>query len=177
MRTIETKLAGQGMRIGMVVARFNHLITRRLLEGCEGRLRQLGCAETEVMWVPGAFEVPLAVQEAAQSGRYDALVAIAVVVRGETPHFEYVCRGVADGVRQVGFLRTDDGDRRPSVDACGAPRRARNEQGSRGGGSRDRDDQPPRRARGERLTDGKHGSAQNGPRDGASGAVCRGSLG
>lgn len=103
MRTIETKLAGQGMRIGMVVARFNHLITRRLLEGCEGRLRQLGCAETEVMWVPGAFEVPLAVQEAAQSGRYDALVAIAVVVRGETPHFEYVCRGVADGVRQVGL--------------------------------------------------------------------------
>ncbi len=101
MRTIETKLAGQGMRIGMVVARFNHLITRRLLEGCEGRLRQLGCAETEVMWVPGAFEVPLAVQEAAQSGRYDALVAIAVVVRGETPHFEYVCRSVADGVRQV----------------------------------------------------------------------------
>ena len=101
MRTLETKLAGQGMRIGMVVARFNHLITRRLLEGCEGRLRQLGCAETEVMWVPGAFEVPLAVQEAAQSGRYDALVAIAVVVRGETPHFEYVCRSVADGVRQV----------------------------------------------------------------------------
>ena len=103
MRTIETKLAGQGMRIGMVVARFNHLITRRLLEGCEGRLRQLGCAETEVMWVPGAFEVPLAVQAAAQSGRYDALVAIAVVVRGETPHFEYVCRGVVDGVRQVGL--------------------------------------------------------------------------
>jgi 6,7-dimethyl-8-ribityllumazine synthase len=103
MRTIETKLVGQGMRIGMVVARFNHLITRRLLEGCEGRLRQLGCAETEVMWVPGAFEVPLAVQEAAQSGRYDALVAIAVVVRGETPHFEYVCRSVADGVRQVGL--------------------------------------------------------------------------
>lgn len=103
MRTLETKLAGQGMRIGMVVARFNHLITRRLLEGCEGRLRQLGCAETEVMWVPGAFEVPLAVQEAAQSGRYDALVAIAVVVRGETPHFEYVCRGVVDGVRQVGL--------------------------------------------------------------------------
>jgi 6,7-dimethyl-8-ribityllumazine synthase len=103
MRTIETKLAGQGVRIGMVVARFNHLITRRLLEGCEGRLRQLGCAETEVMWVPGAFEVPLAVQEAAQSGRYDALVAIAVVVRGETPHFEYVCRSVTDGVRQVGL--------------------------------------------------------------------------
>ncbi len=103
MRTIETKLAGQGTRVGVVVARFNHLITRRLLEGCDGRLRQLGCPETEVMWVPGAFEVPLAVQEAAQSGRYDALVAIAVVVRGETPHFEYVCRGVTDGLRQVGL--------------------------------------------------------------------------
>lgn len=103
MRTIETRLSGEGMRIGVIVARFNHLITRRLLEGCETRLRQLGCEEMEVMWVPGAFEVPLGAQEAARSGRYDALVAIAVLVRGETPHFEYICRGVTDGVRQVGL--------------------------------------------------------------------------
>ncbi|MEE9280873.1 MAG: 6,7-dimethyl-8-ribityllumazine synthase [Myxococcota bacterium] len=103
MRTVETKLAGEGVRVGLVVARFNHLITRRLVEGCEGRLRQLGCEETEVLWVPGAFEVPLGAQEAARTGRYDALVAIAVVVRGDTPHFDYVCRGVTDGVRQVGL--------------------------------------------------------------------------
>ena len=55
MGTIETKLVGQGVRIGVVVARFNHLITRRLLEGCELRLRELGCQEADVMWVPGAF--------------------------------------------------------------------------------------------------------------------------
>ncbi len=103
MRTVETKLAGEGVRVGLVVARFNHLITRRLVEGCEARLRQLGCEETEVLWVPGAFEVPLGAQEAARTGRYDALVAIAVVVRGDTPHFDYVCRGVTDGVRQVGL--------------------------------------------------------------------------
>ena len=103
MRTVETKLAGEGVRVGLVVARFNHLITRRLVEGCEARLRQLGCEETEVLWVPGAFEVPLGAQEAARTGRYEALVAIAVVVRGDTPHFDYVCRGVTDGVRQVGL--------------------------------------------------------------------------
>ena len=85
MRTVETKLAGEGVRVGLVVARFNHLITRRLVEGCEARLRHLGA------------------QEAARTGRYDALVAIAVVVRGDTPHFDYVCRGVTDGVRQVGL--------------------------------------------------------------------------
>ena len=77
MRTIEAQLDGRGKRVGVVVARFNHLITRRLLEGCEARLRELGCDETEVMWVPGAFELPLAAQEAAESGRYDALVGIA----------------------------------------------------------------------------------------------------
>ncbi len=103
MRTIETKLAGEDLRIGVVVARFNHLITSRLLEGCELRLRELGCEEAEVMWVPGAFEVPLGAQQAARSGRYDALIAIAVIVRGDTPHFDYVCRGVTDGIRQVGM--------------------------------------------------------------------------
>ena len=103
MRTIETKLDGRGMRVGVVVARFNHLITRRLLDGCEARLRELGCDETEVMWVPGAFELPLAAQEAAESGRYDALVAIGVVIRGDTRHFEYVCQGVTDGLSQVGL--------------------------------------------------------------------------
>ena len=103
MRTIEAQLDGRGKRVGVVVARFNHLITRRLLEGCEARLRELGCDETEVMWVPGAFELPLAAQEAAESGRYDALVAIGVVIRGDTSHFEYVCQGVTDGLSLVGL--------------------------------------------------------------------------
>lgn len=103
MPTVETRLSGEGMRVGVVVARFNHLITRRLLDGCEARLRQLGCDEPDVMWVPGAFELPLGAQAAARTGRYDALVAIGVVVRGDTAHFDYVCRAVTDGIRQVGL--------------------------------------------------------------------------
>ena len=101
MRTIESRLDGRGLRVAAVVARFNHLITLRLLEGCAGRLAELGCDDVDVLWVPGAFEIPLAAQQAARSGRYDAIVAIGCVVRGDTPHFEYVCQGVTDGVGRV----------------------------------------------------------------------------
>jgi 6,7-dimethyl-8-ribityllumazine synthase len=101
MRTIETRLDARGLRVAIVVARFNHLITARLLDGCAARLAELGCDEVDVLWVPGAFEIPLAAQCAARTGRYDGLVAIGVVVRGDTPHFEYVCQGVTDGVGRV----------------------------------------------------------------------------
>jgi 6,7-dimethyl-8-ribityllumazine synthase len=101
VRTVETRLEGAGLRVGIVAARFNHLITRRLVDGCEARLRELGCASIDLMWVPGAFEIPLAAQGAARTGSYDVLVALGAVVRGETPHFDYVCRAATDGVRQV----------------------------------------------------------------------------
>lgn len=101
MQTLETRLDGRGVRVGVIVARFNHLITLRLLEGCLARLAELGCDGVDVLWVPGAFEIPWTAQRAARSGRYDALVAIGVVVRGDTPHFEYVCQGVTDGVGRV----------------------------------------------------------------------------
>lgn len=101
MRTIETRLDARGLRIAAVVARFNHLITARLLDGCAERLVELGCDSLDVLWVPGAFEIPLAAQSAARAGRYDGLVAIGTVVRGDTPHFEYVCQGVTDGVGRV----------------------------------------------------------------------------
>jgi 6,7-dimethyl-8-ribityllumazine synthase len=101
MRTLEARLDGRGMRVAAVVARFNHLITLRLLEGCSARLAELGCEPLDVLWVPGAFEIPLAAQRAARTGRYDALVAIGCVVRGDTPHFDYVCQGVTDGVGRV----------------------------------------------------------------------------
>lgn len=101
MRTIETKLEARGLRVAAVVARFNHLITARLLEGCAARLAELGCGAFDVLWVPGAFEIPLAAQRAARTARYDGLVAIGAVVRGDTPHFEYVCQGVTDGVGRV----------------------------------------------------------------------------
>ena len=101
MRTIETRLEARGLRVAAVVARFNHLITARLLEGCSQRLAELGCEALDVLWVPGAFEIPLAAQRAARTCNYDGLVAIGAVVRGDTPHFDYVCQGVTDGVGRV----------------------------------------------------------------------------
>jgi 6,7-dimethyl-8-ribityllumazine synthase len=101
MNHIEARLDGRGLRVGLVVARFNHEITQRLLEGCEQRLAELGCREVDALWVAGALEIPLAAQQAARTGRYDALVAIGAVIRGDTSHFDYVCRGVTDGVGRV----------------------------------------------------------------------------
>jgi 6,7-dimethyl-8-ribityllumazine synthase len=99
----ESQLDAEGLRVAIVVARFNHLVCARLLEGCVEELRRRGIRErdVEVAWVPGAFEIPLAASALAASGRYDALVALGVVVRGGTPHFEYVCRGVTDGALRV----------------------------------------------------------------------------
>jgi 6,7-dimethyl-8-ribityllumazine synthase len=87
--------------VGLVVSRFNEAITQRLLDGCQRRLAELGCPDADTLWVPGAFEIPLAAQQAARSGRYDALVAIGAVIRGDTAHFEYVCQGVTEGVARV----------------------------------------------------------------------------
>ncbi|MCH6563531.1 MAG: 6,7-dimethyl-8-ribityllumazine synthase [Myxococcales bacterium] len=101
MGTIEAKPQGRGLRVAVVVSRFNHLVSHRLLDGCLARLRELGCEDVDVLWVPGAFELPLATQAAAETGRYDALVAVGAVIRGETSHFDYVCRGVTDGLQQV----------------------------------------------------------------------------
>ena len=111
-----------GLRFGVVVSRFNHLICLRLLEACAAELRERGAADSDVhvAWVPGAFEIPFAVRRLADSGRYDALVALGAVIRGGTPHFDYVCRVTTDGVREAmrdtgvpiafGVLTTDDVD-------------------------------------------------------------------
>jgi 6,7-dimethyl-8-ribityllumazine synthase len=108
------------LRIAIVASRFNHLISARLLEGALEALAKAGTRreDVHVAWVPGAFEIPLAAQALAQSRRYDAVVTLGSVVRGGTPHFDYVCRGVTDGVREVmlatgvpvafGVLTTDD---------------------------------------------------------------------
>lgn len=92
-----------GLRIGVVVSRFNDAVGRNLLDGCTAALARCGARaeDVHVAWVPGAFEIPLAVLGMARSGRYDALVALGAVIRGGTPHFDYVCRGVTDGVRQA----------------------------------------------------------------------------
>jgi 6,7-dimethyl-8-ribityllumazine synthase len=105
MSTLQGDLAGNGRRIAVVVSRFNHPVSSRLLDGCSARLKEAGCADPDVIWVPGAFEIPLAAQTAAESGRYDAIITLGAVIRGGTPHFDYVCRGVTDGVREV-MMRT-----------------------------------------------------------------------
>jgi 6,7-dimethyl-8-ribityllumazine synthase len=103
VRSYESQVDAAGLRLAVVVARFNHLVSARLLEGCLGELERRGARPEaiHVAWVPGAFEIPLAARALAASGRYDAIVALGVVVRGGTPHFEYVCRGVTDGVQAV----------------------------------------------------------------------------
>jgi 6,7-dimethyl-8-ribityllumazine synthase len=103
MKQIEVRLDGRGLRVGMVVARFNPEITLRLRDGCAARLAEIGCADVDVFSVAGAFEIPLIAQQAARTGRYHALVAIAAVIRGDTAHFDYVCNAVTDGVGRVGL--------------------------------------------------------------------------
>jgi 6,7-dimethyl-8-ribityllumazine synthase len=98
-------LDGQGLRIGIVQARFNQGITDALVNACREELQQLGVAEgdIELVQVPGALEVPLALQALAESERFDALVALGCVIRGETYHFELVCNESAAGVTRVGL--------------------------------------------------------------------------
>lgn len=98
-------LVGHGLRVGVVVARFNGFVTERLLDGCRDGLVRHGvrAEDTDVAWVPGAFEIPVVAQELARSGRYDAVICLGAVVRGATPHFDYVCSQVTSGVGRVGL--------------------------------------------------------------------------
>lgn len=99
----DENLSGRGLRIGVVQARFNAAIGDRMREGCLEELARLGVAEDdiEVVSVPGALEIPLALRLLAQSDEFDALVAIGCVIRGETYHFELVCNESAAGITRV----------------------------------------------------------------------------
>ncbi len=92
-----------GMRIGIVVSRFNDIISTRLLEGAVDALRQRGVAagDIDVVWVPGAFEIPIAAREIATHGGVDAVVCLGAVIRGDTAHFEYVAGEAAQGIASV----------------------------------------------------------------------------
>ncbi len=105
MKVYEGKLIGQGLKFGIVVSRFNDFITQKLLSGALDALRRHGVAEddVEVAWVPGGFEIPFAARRMAESGRYQAVICLGAVIRGATPHFEYVASEVAKGVAQVGL--------------------------------------------------------------------------
>ena len=103
--TYEGKLSAEGKRFGIVVSRFNDLIGKELLGGALDCLGRHGAdLETvDVAWVPGSFEIPQVARRMAESGRYDAVICLGAVIRGSTPHFEYVASEVAKGVAQVGL--------------------------------------------------------------------------
>lgn len=101
--TYEGHLVSEGLRYGIVIGRFNEFITAKLLGGALDALKRHGAKdeEVEVAWVPGAFEIPLAAQRMAQSGKYDAVITLGAVIRGSTPHFDYVCAEVSKGVAAI----------------------------------------------------------------------------
>lgn len=128
-RTIEGRLDAQGLKIGIVVSRFNKDITEKLLEGALEGLRSHGGEEEKItiVRVPGAFEIPLVAEKLAASGQYDALVCLGAVIRGDTPHFEYVSDAVTRGLGEAmgkyqmpisfGVLTTDN--RQQAMERCG----------------------------------------------------------
>ncbi|ALS22739.1 MULTISPECIES: 6,7-dimethyl-8-ribityllumazine synthase [Paenibacillus] len=99
----EGHLVSQGLKYGIVVGRFNEFITNKLLGGALDALKRHGVQEDEIeiAWVPGAFEIPLIAQKMAESGRYDAVITLGAVIRGSTPHFDYVCNEAAKGVAAI----------------------------------------------------------------------------
>jgi len=105
MNRLEGRLDAHDMRFGLVVARFNDFITGRLVDGAMDALTRHGAdsAAIDCAWVPGAFEIPLVARRMAASGRYDAVICLGAVIRGATPHFDYVAAEVAKGVGQVGL--------------------------------------------------------------------------
>lgn len=103
MKTLEGKLTAKNMKIAIVVARFNEFITSKLLSGCIDCLIRHEAADEDltVAWVPGAFEIPMVAKKLAESGKYDAVICLGAVIRGATPHFDYVCAEASKGIAQV----------------------------------------------------------------------------
>jgi len=102
-RTIEGQLLAEGFRFAIIVSRFNDFISSRLVEGAMDALQRHGAGEEQVtlIKVPGAFETPLAAKKLAESGKYDAVICLGAVIRGATPHFDYVAAEVSKGIANV----------------------------------------------------------------------------
>ncbi len=102
-KTLEGKLIAKGLKFGIVLSRFNNFISERLLEGALDAIRRSGAEEGDcvVARVPGAFEIPLAAKKMAKSKRYDAVVCLGCVIRGATPHFEYIATEVTKGIASL----------------------------------------------------------------------------
>jgi len=103
MNVLEGKLVGEGLNIALVISRFNSFITERLLEGALDCLRRHGVADSglTVVRVPGAWEIPLVAKKLAQTGSHNAIICLGAVIRGSTPHFDYVAAEVSKGIAQV----------------------------------------------------------------------------
>ena len=103
MKVLEGNYSGRGLRIGIIAARFNEFITSKLIGGAEDALvrHEVAREDIELAWVPGAFEIPLVANKMAKSGKYDALITLGAVIKGSTPHFDYVCAEVSKGVASV----------------------------------------------------------------------------
>lgn len=94
---------GSGKKFGIAISRFNEYITQKLLEGCHEGLIKNGVNDEDILvcWVPGAFEIPFCAQRLARSKKFDAIICLGAVIRGETPHFDYICRAASRGIART----------------------------------------------------------------------------
>ena len=104
-KIFEGVLLGKGLKFGVVVSRFNEFITKKLLEGAQDALLRHGVnqEDIDIAWVPGSFEIPLVARNLAQTKRYDAVICLGAVIRGATPHFEYITAELTKGIAKVGL--------------------------------------------------------------------------
>jgi 6,7-dimethyl-8-ribityllumazine synthase len=104
-KTYEGNLLGKGLKFGVVVSRFNEFFSTKLLEGAKDALLRHGVLEVDIetAWTPGSFEIPLIAQKMAESKKYNAVICLGAVIRGGTPHFDYIASEVAKGIANVGL--------------------------------------------------------------------------
>jgi 6,7-dimethyl-8-ribityllumazine synthase len=141
MKTLEGRLDAGGLRFGIVVSKYNEFVTTRLLAGAVDVLTKAGAGDRaiEVVRVPGAFEIPLVARRLAQSGRFDAVLCLGAVIRGETPHFEYISAETSRGIARAaweanlpvifGVLTTDTAEQ--ALERAGAPERNKGAEAAR----------------------------------------------
>jgi 6,7-dimethyl-8-ribityllumazine synthase len=104
-KVFEGMLQGKGLKFAVVIARFNEFITGKLLDGAEDAMKRHGVndADIDIAWAPGSFEIPLVAKKLAETKKYDAVICLGAVIRGATPHFEYVANEVSKGIAKVGL--------------------------------------------------------------------------
>ena len=141
MATIEGKLDAKGLRFGIIVSKYNEFVTSRLLAGAMDVLVEAGADKdaVDVAYVPGAYEIPLVAREFGKSGRYDAVICLGAIIRGETPHFEFISTETSHGIQLAalessvpvifGVLTTDTG--KQALERSGEPERNRGSEAAR----------------------------------------------